>query len=712
MSYIKNKLDILPFGAQYYRFPTPTLDCWESDLSNMAKHGFNTVKIWAVWRVNNPKEGVYDWSDIDKLMDLSDKFNLKVIINLIFDSAPAWFYKKYPESIMITNDEKHIYPTGNACRQMGGAPGPCFHHVEGQKIREEFTCEIVKRYANHKALLCWDLWNEPEHTVSLKRELVLENLTCYCQNSQQDFKKWLIKKYETINNLNTIWGRNYNDFDEVETPRLGDCFKDMIDWRMFMTDTITDEVRLRINAARKEDSVHPMMVHTVTIPFFPLATCGSDDYAIANECDIFGNSVGSEPLSAGITISAAPNKMVINSEIHAVGGTTYNRPFLNTLHEMKRHIFLPLSQGIKGFVFWQYRPERIGREAPAWGLTDLAGNMTTALDATMKINNALQKRANLILTSSIGTTDIGVINSQKSQLFDFCNRGKEMWYIKSVKGAHAMLRRVGYNVDLVGDLQITDEFLEKYKVLYDPFPYYKDAKSCEVLKRWIENGGVYISEGIFGGYSDDDGLHSITQPGFGFDEVFSAKEEKVTTASSFKNAYGENWSDKNDNNVLDITTEHGDCLGFHFYQSFTPVNAKSIGTYIDGSTAVTKNTFGKGIAIAIGSLLAYTYEQYNADKNADFISALIQSEAKLSPIFKAEKNVRADILSSEFGNLVIVDNQTDKNCVEITINSDSIRGETIVNIISNVSGTINKKGDACVINVPVEPFGIEVFEFL
>ena len=78
-------LDFIPFGAQYYRAPTPKPHCWERDIKNFAGFGFNTLKIWAQWRWNNPKKDVYDFSDLHTIMDLAKKYGVKVIINMILD---------------------------------------------------------------------------------------------------------------------------------------------------------------------------------------------------------------------------------------------------------------------------------------------------------------------------------------------------------------------------------------------------------------------------------------------------------------------------------------------------------------------------------------------------------------------------------------------------------------------------------------------------
>ena len=139
----KNALPILPFGSQYYRCPTPLSTDWERDIKGFAAQGFNTLKIWAVWRTNNPREGVYDFSDLARLMDLAQENGVKVIINAILDAAPAWFFEKYPEAVMETCADGPIRPRAHACRQMGGCPGPCLHHREGQRIRREFMHKLA-----------------------------------------------------------------------------------------------------------------------------------------------------------------------------------------------------------------------------------------------------------------------------------------------------------------------------------------------------------------------------------------------------------------------------------------------------------------------------------------------------------------------------------------------------------------------------------------
>jgi len=96
------KGNYIPFGSQYYRAPSPHKEEWEDDIKNMAAYGFNTIKFWVQWRWNNPAEGEYNFDDIDRLMELAGKYKLKVMLNTIFDVAPAWIYEKYKDASMIT----------------------------------------------------------------------------------------------------------------------------------------------------------------------------------------------------------------------------------------------------------------------------------------------------------------------------------------------------------------------------------------------------------------------------------------------------------------------------------------------------------------------------------------------------------------------------------------------------------------------------------
>ena len=152
---------MIPFGAQYYRPPVPHPEDWEKDLKQVKEYGIEIIRFWLMWSWINTKKGYYDFSEIDRLMELSQKNNLKVILLFNLESSPGWVNKKYPEAMFISRMDEIIYPDGVHNTQCGGFPGLCLDNAPVQKIAKKFIRITVNRYKDHPALFCWEPHNEP-----------------------------------------------------------------------------------------------------------------------------------------------------------------------------------------------------------------------------------------------------------------------------------------------------------------------------------------------------------------------------------------------------------------------------------------------------------------------------------------------------------------------------------------------------------------------
>jgi beta-galactosidase len=696
----------LPFGAQYYRAPTPKPDAWARDLANIRRHGFNTIKIWAQWRWNNPREGEFDFSDLVALMDLAAQNDLKVVINAIYDVAPAWFWRKYPDSVMVCNSGRRIEPQTSGCRQIGGVPGPSYHHPEGIEIRRTFTEALAKTFAGHAALYIWDLWNEPELTAFTAREPRLDDLADYSAYAQRAFVEWLKTRYAAIENLNARWNRNYQCWDEVETPRNPHCFNDMIDWRLFFVDTLTAELDMRIQALRRYDKTTPVMVHTVPIPYFNVVTCASDEYRLAALCDLFGNSVGSHPFAAAVTTSAAPGKTVINAEIHARYGSIYNSPPVLSLEDMKRHILVPLARGVKGFLFWQYRPETLGTESPAWGLTDLDGGETPWLRHAIRINEALQRLAPSISGAATIAADVAVINGTKNQVFDWCAGGDIDRHYKSVLGVFMALYRHNYNVDVVSTENLLDHALATYRVIYYPFPYYVEDAVAERLREYVEGGGTLIAEAFFAGIKESDGLHALRMPGLGFDQVFGVRQGVTTSGAAAFNQYADlAGAARTEHDMLPLAldadlpgiSKGSRAWGYRFAEELVPGTAQVLGHFDGGRVALTSASYGKGQAIMAGTLLGYVFGDNENEKTGQLIAGLVALGGAQPAVRTGLPGLRVDLLQGANGELVSVAvNDRDEVC-EALVDLDGYgKGKTkAVNAIDGKICTLREDDDKC-----------------
>ena len=128
--------DKIIYGTQYYRSPTPLPEEWEGDISRMEEFQIGTFQIRINWRNNEICEDEYNFDDVDKLMELAEKYNKKVVIKFLLECAPNYVFHKYGGN--------RIGPKGEQIR--GGYHGafyggwrPCFTNPYVQERAVKFV---------------------------------------------------------------------------------------------------------------------------------------------------------------------------------------------------------------------------------------------------------------------------------------------------------------------------------------------------------------------------------------------------------------------------------------------------------------------------------------------------------------------------------------------------------------------------------------------
>jgi len=201
--FAKNKL--IETGVYYYPEAWDQSQ-WDRDFRNMAKMGFEFTHFAEFsWAVLEPSEGQYNFEWLDKAIELANKHGLKVILCTPTATPPVWLTKKYPDVLLTKeNGQKAMHGTRE------------HYSWSSQKYRdltEKIVTKMAKRYGNDKRIWGWQIDNEPSHygTVDFGLEV------------SSNFRKWLKKKYGSINVLNRAWGTafwsgTYSDFDQIELP--------------------------------------------------------------------------------------------------------------------------------------------------------------------------------------------------------------------------------------------------------------------------------------------------------------------------------------------------------------------------------------------------------------------------------------------------------------------------------------------------------------
>lgn len=216
---------------------------WKTDFKLMNKANIEVVRIGEfAWSLYEPKEGEFHFEWMDEALEELAKYNIKVVLCTPSATPPKWMVDKYPE---ILQEDVHGYVKGFGTRKHY-----CFNSSVYREKCHILNRKIAERYGKHPAVEGWQVDNE----------LGWANTTrCYCDECQDNFRKWLENKYGTIDNLNkkygtVVWSQIYNSFDEINIPKAGACYDVcpdtqgqnpglLLDYYRFSSDSVVDFTR-------------------------------------------------------------------------------------------------------------------------------------------------------------------------------------------------------------------------------------------------------------------------------------------------------------------------------------------------------------------------------------------------------------------------------------------------------------------------------------
>ncbi len=267
--------------------PLSKREIWRHDLQQIHKLGFNTIRCWIDWASGEPREGQYHFETIDVLLKLAEQEGLRAIIQVYMDSAPAWVGVKYPDALFVSSNGMAIHPES--------APGYCLDHDGVRQAELRFYTALAERAKQSRAFLGWDLWSEP-HVINWATPTYIENPEfCFCKYTIARFRRWLEKKYGSLEALNRAWYRQYAAWNDVEPNRLSTIlsYTDFIDWKQFIADKLGEDLRDRYQAVKRVAPDAVATSHAAGIGLFssPLWWEGqSDDWTMTQQVDYYGTS--------------------------------------------------------------------------------------------------------------------------------------------------------------------------------------------------------------------------------------------------------------------------------------------------------------------------------------------------------------------------------------------------------------------------------------
>jgi beta-galactosidase len=627
---------VFPYGAVYFRKSNPPETDWERDHKTAAQIGMNMFRHWVMWSAVEVAPGRYDWRDYDRMLDLEGQNGIKAVLAEMITAAPEWAFRMYPEARFEAQDGYKGVPEYSGSSATGGFPGLCLDNPQVRARAEAFLKALASRYKDHPALYGYDLWNEGNtnggagvyfqvassaHIPNEHRGTGVGRLYCYCPASIAEFRKWLQKKYGSVEAVAKAWRRySFADWKDVEPSRTGGPYPDWLDWVEFREDRAHELLRWRKEVIRSIDQKSKITMHGLAYAIELLPGASANDWRAAAEVDSYGFTwvsarKGNQPWkqyhAVDLVRGASRGKPFWHAEMQGgplwMASEVVNRPLEDARKPDEKDLrvwnMISFSAGVTGVLYLRYRPLLDGPLFGAFGPFAMDGSMTPRSEMAGKL--AKWTNANPTLWQSRPVKgDVAIVFAPESERFNFAQQGSTNNYATSARGAYQAF----FDSNIQPDWVHIDN-IEEYPAIYLPYPVMLAQKTVAKLCDYVRNGGTLISEGVPGYFGD--GAHaSPKQPNPELQELFGAVETDVDFTPDL---------------LEDLTLRIGEHTigGRYFKQLYRPTTGTAIGWYADRSVAAVENKFGKGRAIVIGTFPGAAYfKKPNAEARSVFQSWL------------------------------------------------------------------------------------------
>ena len=263
----------MQLGVCYYPEHWPE-DRWPTDAAMMREAGITRVRIAEfAWSRIEPEPGRFDWSWLDRAVEILAAEGLGIIMCTPTATPPKWLVDAMPDMVALGPDGRQ--------RGFGSRRHYCFSHPGYREQCQRITRAVAERYGDHEAVAAWQTDNEYG---------CHDTVQSFSVAAREAFRDWLQRRYSTVENLNEAWGNvfwsmEYRTFDEIELPNLTVTEANPAHWlafRRFSSDQVVSFNRLQVDILR-EHSTGRDILHNA-MGFYT----GYDHFDLAGDLDCLG----------------------------------------------------------------------------------------------------------------------------------------------------------------------------------------------------------------------------------------------------------------------------------------------------------------------------------------------------------------------------------------------------------------------------------------
>ncbi len=630
---------------------------WREDLLKIKGLGFNTVRAWVEWSTAEPRPGEYHLEQLELMLSLAEELGLKVLVQVYADSAPDWVGQKFP-------DGRYVAQNGAAIASQA-APGFCFDHPGVRRAVLAFYQQAARRARKSPAFYGWDLWSEP-HVINWAEIAYIPNASfCYCPHTRRRFRGWLRDKYGTLDALNGAWYRRFQAWSEVDPPRFGTIlsYSDYMDWRVFITEKLAEDLRLRHQTVKQADPEHVTSSHSAVPAVFTSLAAGDgtpDDWLMSQAVDFYGTSfypkhsfpashwsLARRALAMDFARAANGAKGFFVGELQGgsgVRGVVAGEAI--TPDELALYTWGMVARGARAISYYAFYPMSSGYESGGYGLINLDGTLTERSRRAGETAQRIAASADLLLAARPPQAEAALLfNPLATLVGGEQHSGSRTAMRDATAGYHRMFFERNLPLDFLNARLLGAEQLRNYKLVIVPYPIVLTEKVAALLEQYVREGGHLFVEAR-PGWVDERGHAQPVLPGFSWHRMFGVREKSLTPRAEFRVRWG-------DAEFAAATFEER----FEALSDSGPPEeaARAVAFFEDGDPAAFERGHGKGRAIVLGAFAGQINETKPAARHP--LGEILARWAGLTqPELSASAPVEVQELRAPAGRLVFVFN--------------------------------------------------------
>lgn len=470
--FTKGIIQMKHLGASYYP-ESWGIDRLATDIDLMKDAGVNMVRMGEfAWCEMEPEEGVFDFSLFREVIDVLAENDIDVMMCTPTAAPPAWLIQNYPETLMLDVNGRHA--------RHGRRQHCCYGSEVFRRLSFRIADELSKALSDCENIPVWQIDNElGQRSFGF----------CHCENCHREFRTYLIRKYETLDNLNRswkneFWSHKYSDWEQIELAFFNGnhAVSRVLDSMRFYQKTIKNYASFQVGALRKNI---PGVEITTNNPIGCM-----DLYSIYSEFDHAAGDLywhvhdsSNKALRLSLCRSFKKKKFFIAET--GFGSDVY--PCSKRFEKARLNMWRSFAHGSVSYLFFRWRPPLGGQEQVVAGLISPSGKPRRNYQIAKKMFQEIETYKDNIGDFQPPVAQVAIMRDSDVDVSYMQHRwGHSINYDGIINDVYNQMHMRNIAVDFISPR----DSMERYKLLILPSQRITHVETAKRIKKFIRSGGV------------------------------------------------------------------------------------------------------------------------------------------------------------------------------------------------------------------------------